>query len=340
MPTITAVLSCYNAAAFIAEAISSVQRQTRQVDEILVVDDCSTDDSAAIARALGVRVVSTGMNSGAAAARNLGIRESTGELVAFLDADDRWSEHHCATLERLLHEHPDAGLGFALVQLFGDHSNVWWKTIPEQKTVDAFWESCRKVIAQPSGSMFRRGALLDTGGFDETIRHSEDYEFLLRFSQRHRVVCTYEVTAYYRKLSTGKSQNLLRTRTVQYAVRHRLWQEAVAAGDAFRAERLARVCREVWDEHLRGCVQSRNSRDLRIHMSMAGYVPDNGYLLRKYCAFSLTLWAHRLWDRLPLGLRCRLKQAVPARFAHSALPSAVVKQVPLRQTPYQITRTL
>jgi glycosyltransferase involved in cell wall biosynthesis len=83
------VIPCFNAAATIGEAISSVLEQGGRRSEILVVDDGSTDDSLAIARGFGpgVRVV-TGPNRGVSAARNRGIAETGGEWIIFLDADD------------------------------------------------------------------------------------------------------------------------------------------------------------------------------------------------------------------------------------------------------------
>ena len=96
--SVAAIIPCYNGAEFLAEAIKSVQSQTRPVDEILVVDDGSTDESAAIARDLGAEVLSLGMNLGAGPARNHGLRHVRSDLVAWLDADDYWLDHHVATL--------------------------------------------------------------------------------------------------------------------------------------------------------------------------------------------------------------------------------------------------
>jgi glycosyltransferase involved in cell wall biosynthesis len=307
MPTITAVIPCYNAAPFIAEAIASVQRQTRPVDEIIVVDDCSTDDSASIARGMGVQVVSTDENGGAAKSRNIGLRTATGELVAFLDADDWWVDQHCATMEGLLGKHPDADLAFGLVQLIGDYNNLWWTTIPEDETVDAFWECVKKVIAQASGSMVRRSAALEVGGFDESLRYSEDFEFLLRFSRHHKFVCVHEVTAYYRKYATQTSRNLAACEHVCYNVRRHLWQETLAAGDTATAERLGLEIRRVWDRHLWRAFELRDRKKLRMYLGLADNVPDNGALRRQYELRGYTLWAMRLWDRLPNGVRSSLK---------------------------------
>lgn len=90
-PTVSVVIPCYNAEAFIEETIRSAMSQTFPPEEIVVVDDGSTDNSAAIAASSGplVRVISQ-ENQGVSIARNRGFKEAKGEWIAFLDADDLW----------------------------------------------------------------------------------------------------------------------------------------------------------------------------------------------------------------------------------------------------------
>ena len=90
-PSISVVIPCHNAAAFLRATIASILGQTEPVLEVIVVDDGSTDDSARIAELFGppVRVVRQ-PNQGESAARNRGIEAAAGDWVAFLDADDLW----------------------------------------------------------------------------------------------------------------------------------------------------------------------------------------------------------------------------------------------------------
>lgn len=92
MSSIDVIVPVFNAATYLAEAIDSVLAQTHRVARVIVVDDGSTDDSAAIAEAFGppVEVIRLDGNHGAARARNAGLAASDAPLVAFLDADDRW----------------------------------------------------------------------------------------------------------------------------------------------------------------------------------------------------------------------------------------------------------
>ncbi len=107
---ISVVIPCYNGARFLEQALASVREQTRPVDEVIVVDDGSTDDSADIARRAGVTCLSLEENMGPGASRNRGIARCSGEIIAFLDADDYWMPSHIGEMTALL-ERISAELG-------------------------------------------------------------------------------------------------------------------------------------------------------------------------------------------------------------------------------------
>lgn len=105
---ISVVIPTRNAAPFLAGALSSIAAQTRPPDEILLVDDDSSDGTTSLARRwTGVRVIA-GPGHGAAAATNLGVREATGTLIALLSADDRWAPEKLERQTAVMRERPDA----------------------------------------------------------------------------------------------------------------------------------------------------------------------------------------------------------------------------------------
>jgi glycosyltransferase involved in cell wall biosynthesis len=111
-PRVTALIPVYNGAPYLAEAIRSVLDQTHRDLEILVVDDGSTDDSAAIAEAFEppVRVIRCEQNGGASRARNRGLAEARGEYVINCDSDDIQLPHRFETLVKLLDANPRVAL--------------------------------------------------------------------------------------------------------------------------------------------------------------------------------------------------------------------------------------
>src|SRR6266545_924816 len=86
-PLVSVIVPNYNYATSLELCLRAIQAQTYQPLELIMADDGSTDDSVAIAERLGVKVVHTGRNQGAAAARNLGVAQTSGEILVFVDSD-------------------------------------------------------------------------------------------------------------------------------------------------------------------------------------------------------------------------------------------------------------
>lgn len=110
--TISVVIPLYNKRETIVETVQSVLDQTRAADEIIIVDDGSSDGGGQQLKALfggQVRVVRQ-INAGVSAARNRGVSEATSEYVAFLDGDDLWSPHYLEEVQQLARHYPDCGL--------------------------------------------------------------------------------------------------------------------------------------------------------------------------------------------------------------------------------------
>lgn len=117
--SVSVVVPVYNGERYLAEALASVNRQTFPPAEVLVVDDGSDDGSAGVAEQCGPRVrVLRQAHAGAGAARNRGIREAGGDLVAFLDGDDLWPRDRLALLVARLAGPPPVDLAFGGVEHF------------------------------------------------------------------------------------------------------------------------------------------------------------------------------------------------------------------------------
>lgn len=179
---VSAIVTAYNAAAFIQEALDSVLAQTHPADEIVVVDDGSTDNTAALVAtyaARGVRCV-TQPNQGAGAARNRGLAETTGEWVAFLDGDDLWLPDKLERQLAYATAHPEVAL------LSGP--KIWWDVARDTRSVKALARPrqpqreilVRNFIGNPSQALLRRAAVQEVGNFDPTVRWGQDWDLWMR----------------------------------------------------------------------------------------------------------------------------------------------------------------
>ncbi len=190
-PRVTVIMPVYNGAASIGRALATVLVQSFGDFELIVVDDASTDDLAGALAAYPdprVRLLRHAVNQGAAAARNNALRLAQGAYVAFIDADDEWlPEKLERQVARLDASPPEAGLsitGYYLVRdrlgrrearPLGDEAD-WYMRLLAGCTVS--FGSCALV---------RRSLFDEIGGFDETMRRLEDWDWLLRYTVAHSV---------------------------------------------------------------------------------------------------------------------------------------------------------
>ncbi len=179
---ITVGIPCYNAARWIPQAIQSALDQ-RGVDvEVIVVDDGSSDDSAAIARKFGGQVkVIEGRHQGANHARNLILQNATGDWVQYLDADDYLQPEKVITQLRESDDASDADILYSPVWVetwrADSSSRVASESSPE---ADIFTQWIRWHIPQTGGCLWRREALVRAGGWKEGQPCCQEHELYLR----------------------------------------------------------------------------------------------------------------------------------------------------------------
>ena len=204
---VSVIIPCYNSAAFLEEAIGSAMAQTYSPVEIVVVDDGSTDHSPEIAQRLPVRYIRQA-NSGLAASRNLGIRESKGSYIVFLDADDRLKPEAIEIGVRILAQRPQCAMAVG-DHLFVSHNGSYLapsrKNCPPAFHYEALLRS--NFIEMVSTVIFRRSVLEEAGGFDTRFRVSEDYELYLRVARAHSIYCHPAIVAEYRIHESNISRN-------------------------------------------------------------------------------------------------------------------------------------
>jgi len=204
---VSVIIPCYNGEAFLKDAIESALAQSYPKVEIIVVDDGSTDRSSEIAQKLPVRYIRQ-QNRGLTESRNLGIRESRGSYLVFLDADDRLRPEAIDTGLRALAQRPECAMAIGdhvFVSADGSYLGRSHKDCLLAFHYEALLKS--NFIEMISSVLFRRGVLDDLGGFDTKLRVAEDYELYLRIARAYPICCHSTIIAEYRIHDANASRN-------------------------------------------------------------------------------------------------------------------------------------
>jgi glycosyltransferase involved in cell wall biosynthesis len=171
---ISVVIPAYNAAPYLPRCLASVFAQTLKPEEVIVVNDGSTDNTAELATELGAKVV-TRPNGGLSAARNTGIQNASCEWIALLDADDLWAPDK---LERqAARVGPNTVLVYTGTRFFDDDGVREERPAVDPATAKKLLRYCNPI---PNTILVRREAVLREGGYREDIRSCEDWEMLVR----------------------------------------------------------------------------------------------------------------------------------------------------------------
>ena len=203
MATVSVIMPAYNVAPYIGAAVESVQRQTFADWELLIVDDGSTDTTAAIARSFAaaderIRLLQQA-NGGIATARNTALAVSSGAFIAILDSDDVWEPAYLAEQLAIFAAQPQidvvtANGWFMGSRLDGQVARPFPDPRP-QPTLATILEDETSIFIM---SVFRRRVYERIGGFDEAFRTNEDYDYWLRaahagfqFWRNDRPLCHY-----------------------------------------------------------------------------------------------------------------------------------------------------
>ncbi|MFH0725974.1 MAG: glycosyltransferase [Pseudomonadota bacterium] len=186
--TVSVIIPTHNRGWAIREAIDSVLAQDYPDFELLVVDDGSTDNTHQILLEYGSRLTSIRQyNRGVSAARNRGIKETSGELIAFLDSDDRWLPGKLTRQVNFFESHPDA--------LICQTDEIWIRNgirvnpkNRHKKPIGSIFEpSLHLCLVSPSAVMMKRELFDRVGLFDENLPACEDYDLWLRVACRYPV---------------------------------------------------------------------------------------------------------------------------------------------------------
>jgi glycosyltransferase involved in cell wall biosynthesis len=193
---ISAIVPLYNTRAYIVEAIDSILAQTRPADEIIVVDDGSTDGGAELLAGYGSRVcVIHQANAGGATALNRGIAQATGDTIAFLDADDLWARDKLERQQSILLAKDSVDCVFGLIQQFDQRGAAGGAGISHEP---------QRGVSR-IGLLIRRAAFDRFGLFDESMRVVEFVPWYARASVLGLTTEMLDHVVAYRRIHPGNS---------------------------------------------------------------------------------------------------------------------------------------
>jgi glycosyltransferase involved in cell wall biosynthesis len=228
MPEVSVVIPTFQHARFVGQAIDSVLAQTYRDYEIIVVDDGSTDDTQAVLA--GYRALITPIyqeNRGLSAARNAGIRASSGKYIAFLDADDLWLPEKLERQAPLFEQDASVGLVCSDMSYFdqdGDRPGTAFgmKDRPIKRGMVYPQIFLNSFIFMPT-VVVRKSCFDERGLFDETLKACEDLEMWLRITKVHAVDFADAPLAKYRFSTNQLHQNTIRVLHYRILVQERFF---------------------------------------------------------------------------------------------------------------------
>ncbi len=286
MSKVSILIPAYNAACYLAKTLDSVLAQSYQDYEVIVVDNGSTDDTCAIAMQYKYRVKTLSKaHGGPASARNMAIKHSTGEYLAFLDSDDIWLENKLVEQVDYMDSNLHAGLVFSKAFMFTEESS---KLVIKKIIGYTDNPSLRMLLFGnfiPNSSVVIRSKCVGDVGFlneKESLIGAEDYEYWLRIARRYSIAGIERPLVYYRLHDnnlSGAGKNIDRNLSaVMVALREleefcpTLWTDYevdrellfarlhIRAGFAWRQERQWGKCLEKFGQAI---AQSKDPRVMR-----------------------------------------------------------------------------
>lgn len=224
MPFFTVIIPLYNKENFVRDAINSILKQTFTDFELLIINDCSTDESATIACEFlseNVKLINHDKNSGLAATRNTGIKNAASNYITYLDADDVWKSNFLEKIFDLIQNFPEA-------RIFGTNYEEIWKVTRKTPIngselleknykgyIDFFKLNLKQGIYCHGSVCFHKEIFEKVGFYNENINFSEDIDFNIRANYHYKLAYTTSSQMIYFMLTENQlTQSSIENKTI------------------------------------------------------------------------------------------------------------------------------
>lgn len=325
---VSVLLPTYNVAAYLSETLDSVLAQTRQPDEIILVDDCSSDNTLEIAQQYQahfkeLKIIALKENGGAAIARNEGLKIVTGDYIALQDGDDLWHHRHLEIVARLLDENESAAIASGRTRIFGDpnldngpaghgdtsaldltnfrNDGFLWDqnnddTFVYDRPQDMFWLTAEQSPFPTISTVIRRSALDAIGNFNPNYRVAEDHEMYLRLTYNYPCITSRFVTSFWRRhpQSTTYASGC-RWLCMSYRARYEFLTKNVQTMDKDKAARFSGILQRDFRENLVKLFYAGRWEEFDELVKARKYIPSGNkialpWIFRRRLIFLQPLW--------------------------------------------------
>lgn len=293
---ISVIIPTHNRAELLVRAIKSVQNQTRKVDEIIVVSDGSTDNTAEVMQRLcaedsRIRFIEYHPGINGNHARNVGIESVNGEYLAFIDDDDEWMPHKTEMQMKVFENNPEVGLVYSGQLMKYTDLEYSYCTKPVGKGDLSKRILVHNDIAGPVCSMIKKDVIVKAGLFDEELLAQQDYDLWIRVTPITLVDYVYEpcVTIYN---SIGSGQ--ITSNTEKYIKsKKRILEKYEDRIQQYDKEYQSQIYSAANLAIARRCMRNNEGKDARRYIGMAWKIKKSksciALYLASFCKFKMVL---------------------------------------------------
>lgn len=220
-PQFSVIIPLYNKAAEVEATVRSVLAQSLEPLEIVVVDDGSTDESAAVVERIAsplVRLIRQ-PNAGECAARNRAMAEARGDYFALLDADDLWKPEFLEEMASLIASWPECGIYSTAFEVVSPTGRVRGNCPTERGVVENFWrESMTRYVTIPSATVLPRRVVEELGGFPEGMKMGGDQFMWIKVASRYGVCFSPRALCDYSMVASNRSSSIYTPEKTPYSL--------------------------------------------------------------------------------------------------------------------------
>ena len=246
MPTISVIIPAYNAERTILETINSVFQQSFSDFELIVINDGSTDRTLELLNTVKdtrLKIFSY-PNGGLSVARNRGIYLAQGEFMAFLDADDLWTEEKLELQLAALKQHPEAGVSYSWIYSMDEKGESCSPGLSFDFTGNVYAPLLvNNFIVNGSNCLISRQAIESVGEFDPSVDGAADWDYWLRLAAHWQFILVPKYQIFYRASSAAMSVNVEYMEGCILKVTEKAFQTAPSEMQFLKSQSLANTYR-------------------------------------------------------------------------------------------------